>query len=98
MGEYLSREPIAVEALIAQAAGPDCGGTCVFLGTVRNGPEESGVAAIEYSDYDDMAERRVQRIVGVVRERRSRARTALPAQLRLLAAAEARHALPGHPP
>src|SRR2546430_16888791 len=74
MGEYLSREPIAVDALIAQAAGPDCGGTCVFLGTVRNGPEESGVAAIEYSAYDDMAEAELQRIVGDARERRPGAR------------------------
>src|SRR2546428_9419980 len=44
MSEYLSREPISVDALIAQAGAPDCGGTCLFLGTVRNGPEEVGVA------------------------------------------------------
>src|SRR2546425_11206789 len=77
MGEYLSREPIAVEALIAQAAGPDCGGTCVFLGTVRNGPEEAGVAAIEYTAYDDMAEAELQRIVADARERWPGARIAL---------------------
>src|SRR2546426_7963043 len=55
MSAYLSREPISVDALIAQAAAPECGGTCLFLGTVRNGPDESGVAAIEYTAYDDMA-------------------------------------------
>src|SRR3989442_14600100 len=77
MGEYLSREPIAVDALIAQAAAPDCGGTCVFLGTVRNGPEESGVAAIEYTAYDDMAEAELQRIVADARERWPGARIAL---------------------
>src|SRR2546425_9570087 len=88
MGEYLSREPIAVEALIAQAAGPDCGGTCVFLGTVRNGPEESGVAAIEYSAYDDMAEAELQRIVGDARERWPGARIALRHRLGHVAVGE----------
>src|SRR5438552_14134095 len=88
MGEYLSREPIAVDALIAQAAAPDCGGTCVFLGTVRNGPEESGVAAIEYSAYDDMAEAELQRIVGDARERWPGARIALRHRLGHVAVGE----------
>ena len=88
MGEYLSREPIAVDALIAQAAAPDCGGTCVFLGTVRNGPEEGGVTAIEYSAYDDMAEAELQRIVGDARERWPGARVALRHRLGHVAVGE----------
>src|SRR6266704_1778419 len=80
--------PIAVDALIAQAAAPDCGGTCVFLGTVRNGPEESGVAAIEYSAYDDMAEAELQRIVGDARERWPGARIALRHRLGHVAVGE----------
>src|SRR5438128_10297442 len=77
MSAYLSREPISVDALIAQAATPECGGTCLFLGTVRNGPAESGVAAIEYTAYDDMAEAELQRIVADARERWPGARIAL---------------------
>src|SRR5256885_14249905 len=88
MGEYLSREPIAVDALIAQAAARDCGGTCVFLGTVRNGPEESGVASIEYSAYDDMAEAELQRIVADARERWPGARIALRHRLGRVAVGE----------
>src|SRR3989442_7485967 len=98
MGEYLSREPIAVDALIGKAAGPDCGGTCVFLGTVRNGPEESGVAAIEYSAYDDMAEAELQRIVGDARERWPGARIALRHRLGHVAVGEPSIAIVAAPP
>src|SRR5437899_12613750 len=82
MSAYLSREPISVDALIAQAATPECGGTCLFLGTVRNGPAESGVAAIEYTAYDDMAEAELQRIVADARERWPGARIALRRRVR----------------
>src|SRR5437879_10175832 len=77
MSAYLSREPISVDALIAQAAAPECGGTCLFLGTVRNGPDESGVAAIEYTAYDDMADAELQRIVADALQRWPSARIAL---------------------
>ena len=38
-----TREPISPAALLAEVAGPDCGATCLFLGTVRDGPEDGGV-------------------------------------------------------
>src|SRR2546425_10649596 len=81
MSAYLSREPISVDALIAQAATPECGGTCLFLGTVRNGPAESGGAAIEYTAYDDMAEAELQRIVADAQERWPGARIAFRPRL-----------------
>src|SRR5437016_14652053 len=88
MSAYLSREPISVDALIAQAAAPECGGTCLFLGTVRNGPEESGVAAIEYTAYDDMADAELQRIVADALQRWPRARIALRHRLGHVAVGE----------
>jgi len=88
MSAYLSREPISVDALIAQAATPECGGTCLFLGTVRNGPAESGVAAIEYTAYDDMAEAELQRIVADAQERWPGARIALRHRLGRVAVGE----------
>src|SRR5438309_10617542 len=100
MSAYLSREPISVDALIAQAATPECGGTCLFLGTVRNGPAESGVAAIGYTPYDDMAEAEFQRIAADARERRPGARSALRHRLRRVPVVEPRIALvaPAPPP
>ena len=60
MSVHLTREPISVEALLAQVQGPERGGTCVFLGTVRTDDDVSG---IEYSAYDAMAVAEVARIL-----------------------------------
>jgi molybdopterin synthase catalytic subunit len=74
---YLTRSAISLDALLADVQGPELGGTCIFLGTVRNGPEESGVTEIEYSAYDGMAEAEIERILSETRERWSVARVAL---------------------
>lgn len=60
---YLTRTPISLDTLLAEVASPTRGGTCVFLGTVRNGPEEAGVIAIEYSAYEEMVEGEFARLV-----------------------------------
>src|SRR5256884_5028239 len=74
---YLIRSPISLDALLAEVSAPACGGTCVFLGTVRDGPEEQGVTAIEYSAYEEMVEGELGRIVAEVREPWSGARVAV---------------------
>ena len=61
---HLTPKPIALDDLLAEVQGPERGGTCVFMGTVRNGPEESGVTEIEYSAYDAMAEAEIERMLG----------------------------------
>ncbi|PYP32519.1 MAG: hypothetical protein DMD49_05755, partial [Gemmatimonadetes bacterium] len=60
---YLTRDPIAIERLLTDAACPGLGGTCVFLGTVRNGADEHGVTGIEYSGYEEMVESEFARII-----------------------------------
>ena len=37
MMDYLTRNPIAIEPVLAEVQSPERGGTCVFLGTVRGG-------------------------------------------------------------
>ncbi len=74
---FLTREAISVERLLAEAAAPECGGTCVFLGTVRNGPEERGVTGIEYAGYEEMVEAELERILADARERWPGARIAV---------------------
>src|SRR6266513_839458 len=59
---FLTRAAISIDVLLADVSSPACGGTCVFLGTVRNGPDEHGVTAIEYSAYEDVIEGVKQRI------------------------------------
>jgi molybdopterin synthase catalytic subunit len=74
---HLTPERIVLDELLAAVQGPERGGTCVFLGSVRNGPEESGVTEIEYSAYEAMAETEIERMLGEARERWPEARVAL---------------------
>ena len=86
---YLTRSPIPLAALLAEVSSPECGGTCAFLGSVRDGPEEHGVTAIEYSAYEEMVEGELGRIVAEVGERWSGARVAVRHRLGRIPAGEA---------
>src|SRR6266571_2683389 len=74
---YVTRSPISLDLLIAEVSSPACGGTCVFLGTVRNGPDEQGVTAIEYSAYEEMVEAEFVRLLTDARARWPDARIAV---------------------
>lgn len=74
---YLTRETLSLERLAAEVASPACGGTCAFLGTVRDGPAEGGVTAIEYSAYEAMVEAEFGRLVADAHERWPDARIAV---------------------
>ena len=67
MAPRLTRSAIALDPLLAEVTGDERGGTCVFLGSVRNGPGEDGVVAIEYSAYPEMAEAELERILAEAR-------------------------------
>jgi molybdopterin synthase catalytic subunit len=86
---YLSREPISVSALLAEVAAPQCGGTCLFLGTVRDAPQDGGVTGIEYSAYEAMATKEFDRILGDARKRWPEARLAVRHRLGLVPTEEA---------
>ncbi len=73
---YLTPDRISLDALLNEVRSPECGGTCVFLGSVRTGPDESGVTEIEYSAYEPMAEAELERILEEVRQRWPAARVA----------------------
>ncbi len=60
---HLTRSPIAFDSLLAEVQGPERGGTCLFMGTVRSGPEEGGVTEIEYMAYDAMADAEIERML-----------------------------------
>lgn len=86
---FLTRNPLSIDELLGAVASPECGGTCVFLGTVRNGPEEDSVTGIDYSAYDAMADAELERIVGETAARWAGARIALRHRLGLVPAGEA---------
>ena len=74
---FLTRSPISLDGLLAEVAGPAFGGNCIFLGTVRNGPDEHGVTAIEYSAYEEMVEAEFSRLLADARGRWPEARIAV---------------------
>ena len=86
---YLTRTPLSLDQLVAQVSSPACGGTCVFLGTVRNGPEENGVKAIEYSAYEEMVEAEFGRLVADAAKRWPDAQIAVRHRLGTIPAGEA---------
>jgi molybdopterin synthase catalytic subunit len=51
----LTRDPIAVERLLAGAARPDCGAVVIFLGTTRDRHQGRRVARLAYEAYEPMA-------------------------------------------
>jgi molybdopterin synthase catalytic subunit len=75
--------------MLAEVTAPQCGGTCIFLGTVRDGPDDGGVTGIEYSAYDTMAEAELERIVAETRRQWVGARVAVQHRLGLVVAEEA---------
>ncbi len=86
---YLTRSPIFLDALLAEVSSPACGGTCVFLGTVRSGPDEQGVTAIEYSAYEEMVEAEFVRLLTDARARWPDARIAVRHRLGTIPVGEA---------
>jgi molybdopterin synthase catalytic subunit len=85
----LTRDPISPAALLAEVASPECGGTCLFLGTVRDGPEDGGVTGIEYSAYEPMAVAELDRIRAEAVKRWPGVRIAVRHRLGLVATEDA---------
>lgn len=57
---HLTGHPLEVDALLAEVQGPERGGTCVFVGTVRN---DADITGIDYSAYEAMAFAEIERIL-----------------------------------
>ena len=54
---------------LAFVADPAAGGTCVFVGTVRDHSDAGGVTSLEYEAWTELAERRLREIAGELFER-----------------------------
>ncbi|HET9708535.1 MAG TPA: molybdenum cofactor biosynthesis protein MoaE [Gemmatimonadales bacterium] len=85
----LTREPISPAALLALVSAPQLGGTCLFLGTVRDGPDDGGITGIEYSGYEAMAVAELERILAETRAQWPEARVAVRHRLGLVSTEEA---------
>lgn len=83
---HLTRHPIEVDDLLAEVQGPERGGTCVFVGTVRN---DADVTGIDYSAYEAMAFAEIERILGEAQAQWPEARVMLQHRLGLVPVGEA---------
>ena len=83
---HITRHPLDVNDLLARVQGPERGGTCVFLGSVRN---DDGVTAIDYSAYEQMANEEIARILGEAQRQWPDARVILQHRLGAIPAGEA---------
>jgi len=66
----LTAMPVDLGRLVAAVEHPSCGGLAIFAGVVRaDGPTENPVVALEYSAYDSMVLKQLQRLGEQARER-----------------------------
>jgi len=75
-----------LDDLLAEVQGPERGGNCVFVGTVRN---DADVTGIEYSAYEEMAFAEIERILGEAQSEWPEARVMLQHRLGLVPVGEA---------
>ena len=69
--------PLDVQRALAFVADPRAGGTCVFIGTVRDHSDAGTVTGLEYEAWDELAERRFGEVADEVFERWPACRVAL---------------------
>jgi molybdopterin synthase catalytic subunit len=85
----LTRDALDLDELVAEVADPACGAQAIFLGTVRNAHDGRPVVAIDYSAYDAMAEKVLERISAELAAEAPGLRLALRHRLGRLAVGEA---------
>jgi molybdopterin synthase catalytic subunit len=73
----VTAEPLLVEVATSFIADPASGGTCIFLGTVRDHSEAGEVTGLTYEAWDDLAERRLTELADELFERWPVRKTAL---------------------
>jgi len=74
---YLVHARIDAARLNSEVCAPHLGGATTFIGSVRRSPEDGPVEAIEYTAYQEMADREFDRIIAEVSDRWPDARVAL---------------------
>jgi molybdopterin synthase catalytic subunit len=62
-------DPLSADEALAFVADPGAGGTCVFLGTVRDHSNAGDVTGLTYEAWDDLAVKRMEEIAGEARDR-----------------------------
>lgn len=70
-------EPLSVDEALSAVADRSAGGTCVFVGTVRDRSDAGDVTGLEYEAWDELAVQRLEELVDELFERWPIARAAI---------------------
>jgi molybdopterin synthase catalytic subunit len=73
----ITSEPLSTEEALAFVADPASGGTCLFVGTVRDHSEAGDVTGLTYEAWDELATTRLEEIAGEMFEKWAVRRVAL---------------------
>lgn len=65
----ITDEPIGTDEAVAFVADPGAGGTCLFVGTVRDRSPEGDVTGLTYEAWDELATRRLEELAAEMFER-----------------------------
>jgi molybdopterin synthase catalytic subunit len=65
----LSTEPLSVQDALTFIADPGAGGSCLFIGTVRDRSEAGDVTGLHYEAWDDLASERLGEIAAEMLDR-----------------------------
>src|SRR5919201_956629 len=74
---HITAEPLSADRALTFVADPSAGGTCVFLGTVRDRSQEGEVTGLTYEAWDELATTRLREIAEEVLEKWSLAKVAI---------------------
>jgi molybdopterin synthase catalytic subunit len=58
----ITADPITAEEAVAFVSDPGAGGTCVFLGTVRDRSDDGEVTGLRYEAWDELAAKRLEEL------------------------------------
>ena len=73
----LQAEPLSIDEALAAVTDPAAGGTCVFVGTVRDRSDAGGVTGLEYEAWDELAVQRLGELADELFDRWPIARAAI---------------------
>jgi len=59
---HLTKDPLSLQECYGLVEGPNCGGIAVFVGTVRNSTKGKPVSLLDFSSYEPMAIKEMQKI------------------------------------
>jgi molybdopterin synthase catalytic subunit len=65
----VTSEPIGADEAAAFVADPNAGGSCLFLGTVRDHSAAGAVKGLTYEAWEEMAAKRLEEIGGEILEK-----------------------------